>query len=111
MQATAASTTAVTLPPIPTIKSQKQEEFEAFHNRNKHIYKKLVEISRMAKRMGHGTYSINSLFEQLRWHYLVEHNDTQFKMNNNWRSLYARKIMANERDLNGFFVVRTLTSY
>jgi hypothetical protein len=106
----APSTTAVTLPPIPEIKSAKQEEFERFHKQHPEIYKKLVELARVAKHFGKGTYSINALFEQVRWFYLTK-RDYPFKLNNNWRSLYARKIMATEKDLRGFFETRTLTTY
>jgi hypothetical protein len=104
------SPTHIPLPPIPVVKSYAQQRFENFHLHNKHVYNKLVELSRLAKRMGRDRYSIKSLWEQLRWHYLVERNDAAFKLNNDYHSRYARLIMSKERDLRGFFEIRTLTT-
>lgn len=85
-------------------------KFAAFHRENPKVYQKLVELARRVRGRGFETYSIKSLFEQVRWHYHVETNDPDFKLNNNYHSRYARLIMEQEEDLKDFFEIRVLTS-
>jgi hypothetical protein len=39
---------------------------------------------------------------------MVETTDAEWKLNNNWTPYYARKLMANEPELKGFFEIRPL---
>lgn len=87
-----------------------QAQFETFHAENPKVYKKLVELARLVKRRGFEHYSIKSLFEQVRWHFNIETNDVDFKLNNNYHSRYARLIMAQEKDLVDFFELRCLSA-
>lgn len=87
-----------------------QDQFEKFHSANPHIYATLVRLARKAQQAGMKTYGVASLFEQVRWHYNVEVKNpvSEFKLSNNFRSRYARLIMAQEKDLTGFFTLRAL---
>jgi hypothetical protein len=85
-------------------------KFATFHRDNPQVYQKLVELARRVRSKGFESYSIKSLFEQVRWHYHMETNDPDFKLNNNYHSRYARLIMSQEEDLREFFEVRALTS-
>lgn len=86
-----------------------QTKFEAFHKKYPQVYAKLVELARTAQMQGVTRYGIQSLFELLRWHYTVEIKlDEPFKLNNDFASRYARLIMQQEEDLEGFFEVRVL---
>lgn len=92
------------------------EKFEAFHEANPQVYVELVTLARQALKRGYKTYSINSLFEVVRWQRDISPLATtdEFKLNNNFRSRYARLIMEQEPDLAGFFETRqlhTLTAY
>ena len=80
--------------------------FWDFHNENPHVYSRLVALARKIKDRGFRSYSINSLFEVLRWHSDLETKGSLFKLNNNYRSYYARLIMEKEPDLEGFFSIR-----
>jgi hypothetical protein len=80
--------------------------FWQFHNGNPHIYTRLVEMARQLKAKGFRRYSINSLFEVLRWHSALKTKGSLFKLNNNYRSYYARLIMEKEPDIEGFFSIR-----
>lgn len=55
---------------------------------------------------------IAMLWERMRWELTVETDSVDlgddFKLNNNYRSRYARLIMNNEPDLAGFFDIRRL---
>jgi hypothetical protein len=84
-----------------------EDNFNVFHNRNPHVYKNLVDMAkeyrlqRRSCRVG-----IATLWEALRWSYLITTTDDDFKLNNSYRALYARIIMANEPELRGLFETR-----
>lgn len=101
---------STTLVPLPHIPSERERQFAHFNTNHPEVYETLVDLARLVRRQGFRRYSIKSLFEQLRWHYQMEKGDRNFKLNNNWHSLYARLIMDREKDLKGFFETRTLLS-
>ena len=80
--------------------------FLQFHLANPHVYDKLVELSVFAKRSGAKKIGIALLFERLRWFSMFETSGDMFKLNNDYRALYARMLMKNEPELHGFFEVR-----
>lgn len=86
------------------------EAFMAFHKLNPHIYNRLVELTRAARAAGRTHVGIGAMWERLRWDYLVSTNGADFKLNNNYRSRYARLIIANEPELANMFELRALRS-
>lgn len=86
-----------------------QERFLEFHQANPHVYAELVKLARRWRKAGNTHGGISMFFEVLRYRrgLLTESRD-DFKLNNNWRSRYARLIMVQEDDLSGFFDVREL---
>jgi hypothetical protein len=88
-----------------------QERFEQFDRLNPHIYDILVELARKLRaRRPSRRVGIGMLFEVLRWNYLVQTTGDDFKLNNNYRSRYARLIEEREPDLRGAFELRELHS-
>lgn len=87
-----------------------QEAFVSFHAANPHVYERLVEMSRRLLRRGHQKIGIGMLFEVLRWEHLIQTTGDadNFKLNNNYRALYARMVMARNPDLDGIFELRRL---
>lgn len=86
-----------------------QVAFLKFHHDNPHVYRMLVKFARQVKDSGRRRYGIKSLFERLRWHMAFEvKSETDFKLNNNYTSRYARLLMENETDLDGVFATREL---
>lgn len=86
-----------------------QEEFEEFHRANPDVYNYLVSESRLAKAMGHEKLGIQMLWERLRWEvFIVRKADATYKLSNNHTSRYARRIMEQEPDLAGFFMLKGL---
>lgn len=84
-----------------------QRDFDEFHAANPHVYDELVWLARQGKAAGAKKLGIGQLFEVLRWQTLLRTNSTDFKLNNNLRSFYARMIMERESDLAGIFETRT----
>lgn len=80
--------------------------FRAWHHENPHVYRRLVELAREWKSAGHDRCSIDMLFHLLRWQYGIQTSGDAFELNNSFSASYARLIMANEVDLDGFFATR-----
>jgi len=87
--------------------------FLDFHDRNPEVYDQLVALCRRARSRGVTRVGVGMLWEVLRWEFalygLPDRRET-FKLNNNYRSRYARLIMATEPDLADVFEVRWLRS-
>jgi hypothetical protein len=88
------------------------DAFRAFHAANPWVYDALVELTRDLISRGHVRIGIGMLFEVLRWHWHRATVDpsSEFKLNNSYRSRYARLIMSREEDLAGVFELRRLTA-
>lgn len=91
----------------PTI----QDRFEAFHLENPHVYRELVAIALEAKRSGQyeGGWSISGAYEVARYRSL-QTTGQPFKLSNDFRSRYSRKIMDEIPELAGFFRLREITT-
>ena len=87
-----------------------EANFAKFHRENPAVYAELVKISRSLKERGREHYGIGALFEVIRFHRAIQTNDPDFKLNNNYRALYARMIMDQEPDLSDFFATRVRRS-
>lgn len=89
-----------------------ERKFRQFHESNPQVYRLLVEYARKAKERGYFSYGIGALWEVVRWdnHLKFALSGVEPKMNNNYRSRYARLIMEREPDLRGFFHLRELKS-
>lgn len=84
-----------------------RDAFWRFHTDNPHVYDELVRLAQTSNRAGHRT-SIAQLFEVLRWQHGIGTRGDDFKLNNSYRSYYARLIMRREPDLDGIFNLRAL---
>ena len=89
-----------------------EDDFAEFHAKYPEVYNQLVVLARQWKAAGHAKLGIATLYERLRWQWHVSGmQDTRgYKLNNNYRALYARKIMADNPDLDGLFSLRERTA-
>ena len=83
-----------------------QERFCRFHSANPHIYQRLKTIALNLKSEGRKKYGVKALFEKLRWDSDVATDSRDYKLSNDFTSLYARKLMQENKELEGFFNVR-----
>lgn len=95
---------------FPLFRSRLDDRFEEFHEKNPHVYAKLVELSHDLKDVGHNTIGMKMLFEIIRWKTMLQTTDGDFKMNNSYASRYVRLIEQNEPELVGMFSKRGLRS-
>ena len=86
------------------------QQLEAFHAENPHVYEMLRHLALDAARHGR-RLGIAMLFEVLRWQYAMNTTDqaSEFKLNNNYRAFYARLLMEKEPELQDYFETRTQT--
>lgn len=88
--------------------SSLQGQFLQFHQENPGVYESLVDKARELRNRGHRV-SIGMLYEVVRYEALAATDAASpFKLNNNYRSRYARLIMENEPDLVDAFDLREL---
>lgn len=100
------------VPPVVPHGASIEQRFEAFHDANPWVYDELVRMAREAHRAGRERIGIAMLFEVLRWRWTLHTTDpsSKFKLNNSYRSRYARRIMGVEHDLAEIFDTRELKS-
>jgi hypothetical protein len=80
---------------------------QKFHEVNRHVFDKLVEIAREAKDSGLTHFGVAACFEQLRWTAMKVRKTKGdiYKLDNSFRAHYAR--MLNELpEFDGFFRTR-----
>lgn len=93
-------------PSKPTL----DERFTAYHEANPQVYRELVSLAREVKAQGQKA-GIGMLWEVMRWRIFFQTKDPDgWKLNNDYRSRYARLMMEQEEDLAGFFDIRELRS-
>jgi len=86
-----------------------QRRFEAYHQARPEIFDHLVKLCFEVKAMGFKRYGIGSLWEVMRWHFQIDKKmGDDFKLNNDYRSRYARLIVATYPEFDGFFEMREL---
>lgn len=83
------------------------EFFKMYHNENPTIYSAFVEYALEAAKK-YKQYSAKSIMERVRWEVEIA-GGKEFKINNDFTSLYARLFVYNYPGLETFFEFRTLT--
>lgn len=93
--------------PGPSWRGTPREQFESFDQSNPQVYSKIVEIASFMKQNAKkDKYGIGAIWERLRWISDFETDGDQFKLNNNFRAFYARKLMSEHPEFLGFFEIR-----
>lgn len=88
-----------------------QERFDKFHRDNPEVYELFKRFSWELVRSGRLRYSADAIIHRIRWHYAVNvdyQKNGDFKMNNNFSSRYARKLIAESPSFDEFFETREL---
>jgi hypothetical protein len=88
------------------------ERFEQFHQNNPQVYSALKSMTLEMINRGRRQIGIGMLFEVLRWNYYMATNDpnSDFKLNNNYRSHYARLLIAENPEWANMFQLREMRS-
>jgi hypothetical protein len=84
------------------------DRFAEFHAEFPAVYLNLVRLAREAVVRGHKRIGIGMLWEVLRWETQIGDHRATYKLNDHYRSRYARLIIAQEPDLAEVFEIREL---
>ncbi len=87
---------------------QIEAQFKIYHEANPHVFESFKKFATEVKNMGKEQYSANSIFERMRWHTEIETVGERFKLSNNYRAYYARKLMDEYPEFYGFFRIKQL---
>ncbi len=74
-----------------------------YHKESPEVYELVEQYTFQVIGRGYRNYSINSIFERIRWHADIETTGESFKLSNNHRAYYARYFHHLHPELNGFF--------
>lgn len=94
-----------------------KQRFDRFHAKNPFVYEILIRLTRewLARNRGRGAarLGIGMVYEVARWEIVVStrtDGDT-FKLSNDHRAFYVRKIIIENPDLEGVFTLRRQRAY
>ena len=88
------------------------EKFEDFHAHNPQVFAELEKLAQVMIQKGRKKIGIGLLFEVLRWEFYMNTDDpnSEFKLNNNYRSHYARLLIERNPELTDALELRHLRS-
>jgi len=82
-----------------------------YHIKYPEVWDLFVKFTNEIIDRGYDNYSVNAVFERIRWEIDISNVDRcDFKINNNYRPLYARRFMKMYPKHDGFFRTRKQTS-
>ncbi len=87
-----------------------QIKFEQFHADNPWVYRRLEQMTHDLIQRGRTRVGIGMLFEVIRWQVARSTTDIDFKLNNNYRSRYARLLIERHPEWDDIFETRALRS-
>jgi hypothetical protein len=87
---------------------QHESAFWDFHAENPHVFQQLAHSALQLKRGGVHRWGIKALWEVCRYELVLRTNSSarSFRLNNNYTSHYARLLMQEHPELEGFFETR-----
>jgi hypothetical protein len=93
-------------PPLAAPGDPLEEAALKFHQENPHVLRELASVALQVRRAGWTRWSIKGAFEVIRYNGQVKTTGRTYKLNNNHSAYYARWIMRDVPELQGFFRTR-----
>lgn len=87
-----------------------EERCAAFDRANPEVYAELRRLALEAVRAGRRRLAIAQLVEVARWNLETAARSDGYKLNNSYRAIWARRLMAEEPELADVFEVRERTA-
>jgi hypothetical protein len=81
--------------------------FWKYHEENPHIFVLFRRFALEARAAKKNHFSVYAITERIRWYLSVETQGDEFKINNNYRSCYARLLITSDPIFDGFFSLRS----
>ena len=85
-----------------------RQQVTEFHYQHPEVWHLFVQFTFQMIDRGYKNYSVNAIFERIRWEKDSVGGDgvTSFKLNNNYRAFYSRRFMRSYPEHAGFFRTR-----
>lgn len=96
--------------PIPGMTKERWDDFLTYHHENMWIWQGFKAKALELRSSGRRHFGAKAIMESLRYEYCLANPDKDFKINNNYTSIYARVAAARVPELKEFFEVRELTA-
>lgn len=87
----------------------RRELFEAFHADNPQVYEWVKEYTQNKVDAGFKRWGFEAIWNDIRWNQQCQTSGKPFKLNNNYKAFYVRKLINEFPHLEGFFEQRCLT--
>lgn len=87
-----------------------RDRFERFHAENPAVYRLFRQFAHDAKRAGRTRFSADAILHRIRWFVSVETVGEEYKLNDHYSAMYARKLIEDEPEFAGFFELRKTRS-
>ena len=91
------------------IKSELEARFETFDRENPHVYRLFDRFTLQAVNAGRTRFSAWAVVNRIRWFTSIETTDQDYKINNDFIALYARKFMRLHPEHGGIFSIKEMT--
>tara|TARA_R100000406_G_scaffold94872_1_gene87721 strand:+ start:364 stop:714 length:351 start_codon:yes stop_codon:yes gene_type:complete len=96
---------------MKTRADEMREQCSAFHEKNPMVWRYFVRFTKIMIDKGFKHYSVNAIFERIRWEIDAGGDGiSTFKLNNNYRAFYARRFHRMYPQHDGFFRTREQVS-
>lgn len=92
--------------PLKGYDDESKKSFWDYHAQNPMIYEKLKIYAKQLKDTGRRQFGIRAIFERIRWDMYLEYNKSDFKINNTYSPFYARLLIFDFPEFEGFFETR-----
>jgi hypothetical protein len=84
------------------------EKYKEWDARNPQFYPLFCRFANQLIERGHSNIGVALLFERIRWESMIKTDGEPFKLNNNYKSIYARRFMRDFPEHEGCFRLREL---
>ena len=91
---------------FPDLNPHIEEQFVAFHTHHPEVFDLFKTFASDVRTRGFAHYSSKALMERIRWYTEIETGQTDFKINNNFSSGYARLLIQIDPSFSNFFALR-----
>lgn len=86
------------------------QRFKTYHKKNPQVFNRFSALAFQMKNTGRKVYSAETIINVMRWHTDLETNGEAFKINNDFKPLYARLLIYHYPEFDGFFKLKKVTS-
>lgn len=86
-------------------------DYKKWDEKNPHFYPLFERFALQLADRGHRQIGVALIFERIRWESMIRTDGEPWKLNNNYRAIYARRFMRDHPRFDELFRLRELTAF